>query len=88
MKTTKMTFAIIIAAILIAAMYFYRDTMELPELFSYFIGAGGSITAIYAWLTKNEKEAENVKKDQEITQLRGEFKKAMGMNVDYYRATK
>lgn len=76
---TKTTFTIIIAAVFIAAMIIYREK-PLPELIAYFVGAAGTISAVWNWYRKNEifekyeeLEDDNIRMRIEQNRLRREL---------------
>src|SRR5690606_5947032 len=44
-----------IAALFLTAMIIYKDTLTLEALILIFIGAGGTITAVWKWLNSKEE---------------------------------
>lgn len=56
---TKVAFSIIIAAIVIAAMFLFKDKMTLTEILTTFAGSGGVIIAIWQWFSKEEIKVKN-----------------------------
>lgn len=56
---TKHTFAIIIAVIFIAVMYFYHDTMTFLEIAGAFAANSLLITTVWQWFRAEEKAARN-----------------------------
>lgn len=55
---TKIIYTAIVTAIFIAAMIIFREKNTLPEIIAYFVGAGGTLAAVYNWLVKNEAQKE------------------------------
>lgn len=53
----KLIFSGLIAVIFIIAMIVYKDTLTLEALILIFIGAGGTITAVWKWLNAKEENA-------------------------------
>lgn len=85
---SKTTFTIIIAAVFIAAMIIYREK-PLPELMAYFVGAAGTISAVWNWYRKteilekhDELEDENIRARIELNRLRKEVKDLKITNRD------
>lgn len=66
---TKTTFIIIIAAVFIAAMIIYREK-PLPELIAYFVGAAGTISAVWSWYKKDEYREKNIDLEERNMNLR------------------
>lgn len=66
---TKTTFTIIIAAVFIAAMIIYREK-PLPELIAYFVGAAGTISAIWNWYRKEDLLLKNTDLEEDNMNLR------------------
>ena len=50
----KLIFSTIIALIFIIAMIIYRDTLTLEGIILIFVGASGTITAIWKWINAKE----------------------------------
>lgn len=50
----KLIYSGIIAVIFIAAMIIYKDSLTLEALILVFVGAGGSIVAVWQWLNAKE----------------------------------
>src|SRR5690606_6644982 len=50
----KLIFSTIIALIFIIAMIIYRDTLTLEGIILLFVGASGTITAIWKWINAKE----------------------------------
>src|SRR5690606_2614009 len=55
----KLIFSTIIALIFIIAMIIYRDTLTLEGIILIFVGASGTITAIWKWINAKELKKEN-----------------------------
>ena len=50
----KLIFSGIIAALFLTAMIIYRDTLTLEGIILIFVGASGTITAIWKWINAKE----------------------------------
>src|SRR5690606_21458646 len=53
----KLIFSGIIAALFLTAMIIYRNTLTLEGIILIFVGASGTITAIWKWINAKEEVA-------------------------------
>lgn len=63
---TKLIYTGIIAALFIAAMIIFKEKNTLSEIIAYFVGAGGTLAAVYNWLTKKEAVAQKKEAEQDL----------------------
>lgn len=55
-QTKKLIFAGIVAILIIAAFYFYSDSMTINEIILAVVGAAGYIKYVWVWIDKKEVE--------------------------------
>lgn len=77
----KITFTSIVAALIVAAMYFYHDQMELKDLILAIIGAGSSLGFVWTWFSKEEEKAKR-------TNLQTDFEQITGMRYNEFKDNK
>lgn len=56
----KLIFSAIIAAIFIAAMIIYKDSLTFTEMAACFVGSASTILAIWKWISQVETDKQNV----------------------------